>query len=99
MEFLRKLFAALGESSMRNGDNPAASSRFRCVQINVNGASSCAAALEVAGKRFLPHEIPTLPMPECTAETCECSYELFSDRRRIPRIAAQSRTEQPGRRL
>lgn len=85
MEFLRKLFGVQGEDSIREGVTPRSSSSFRCVQINANGKERCAAVIAIRGKRFLPEEIPSLPLPGCDAGACDCSYELFSDRRRVSR--------------
>lgn len=85
MEFLRKLFGIQGEDSIREGLTPRSSSSFRCVQINANGKARCAAAIALRGRRFLPEEIPSLPLPGCDSDACDCSYELFSDRRRVSR--------------
>ena len=87
MDCLQKLFGVKGEDSIRQGETPASSSAFRCVQINANATGGCAAVQAVRERRFLPDEIPSLPLPDCNAATCECSYELFSDRRRVPRPA------------
>ncbi len=44
--------------------------------------TSCAAATLCRNKRFLSHEAPHLPLPECTSRsTCQCVYKHFEDRR------------------
>ena len=64
-------------------------SRYRGVQVNGDRASCCSAAQGVAGKRFLSHEVPTLPLAGCDVDDCQCTYQLFDDRRtqtrRIPK--------------
>jgi len=94
MSFLGKLFGPRAEDSIRQGITPAPSSEFRCVQVNANGDDCCQAALELSGMRFLPEEIPRLPLAGCEADSCNCSYELFSDRRRVPRPGTPQEDEQ-----
>ncbi|HEX9648727.1 MAG TPA: hypothetical protein VGB88_14570 [Alphaproteobacteria bacterium] len=36
----------------------------------------CAAADAVRERRFAVEEVPSLPLPGCTAEDCECTYVL-----------------------
>ncbi|MDH3531411.1 MAG: hypothetical protein OEO82_00700 [Gammaproteobacteria bacterium] len=62
-------------------DNPDNSSKYRGVQVNPNQEICCAAVRAMVGKRFLSHEVPALPLDDCDADDCRCSYELFSDRR------------------
>jgi hypothetical protein len=85
MSFLSKLFGSPAVSTIKDGAAPAPSADFRCVQVNANDAGCCDAVRAIAGKRFLPDEIPDLPLAGCDAESCNCSYELFSDRRAVPR--------------
>ena len=43
---------------------------------------SCSAVKVVGDKRFLSSGVvPRLPLPECTAEKCQCSYVRHQDRR------------------
>jgi hypothetical protein len=47
-------------------------------------------ARELAGRRFLSHEAPRLPLPECSAGTaCPCGYKHYADRRGPPRRAEE----------
>ena len=58
------------------GTNP-----FHAVSIHP-AAEGCAAAAAVKGERFLSEEAPGLPLQECTAPTCHCTYAHHIDRRR-----------------
>jgi hypothetical protein len=77
------------------------------------GDGACCRAEAISGIRFLIDEAPGLPMPSCTAETCNCRYFHFGDRRnflgnrrsgsaleRVPSKAlfAQDRRQGPNRR-
>lgn len=84
MNLLGRLFGTRGQNVAAGSSSSAA--RYRCVRVNVSDAAPCGAARSIAGRKFLPDEIPSLPLPDCDADRCECSYELFSDRRRLPRI-------------
>lgn len=63
-------------------------SRFRGVQLNPNNEDCCEAVRASLGKRFLSDSVPMLPLPECDAGDCGCTYELFDDRRTDIRRAA-----------
>ena len=56
-------------------------SSYRGVQVNRTRVGCCDAVRAIAGKRFLSHEIPMLPLADCDATACGCSYQLFEDRR------------------
>ena len=43
--------------------------------------NACEAAKQLTDKRFLSNEAPKLPLPECTASTCQCRYGHHEDRR------------------
>jgi hypothetical protein len=45
------------------------------------GTYACSAANNIAGHRFLATEAPTLPLPECNADQCECHFIHHNDRR------------------
>lgn len=99
MSFLSKLFGGHAVDAIQDGRAPAPSAEFRCVQVNAHGSSSCEAVRAIAGKRFLPDEIPQLPLAGCDSASCGCSYELFSDRRSVPRqeqVAANDAGERTG---
>lgn len=55
-------------------------SQFRGVEI-VLDESCCTAVKVLVGRRFLSDEVPALPVDQCDADNCKCSYKLFSDRR------------------
>jgi hypothetical protein len=45
-------------------------------------SGACAAAVAVAGRRFLAAEAPLLPLRDCTLPAgCHCRYRKFPDRR------------------
>ena len=53
---------------------------FHAVAIKpTNGC--CGAAQALKGKRFLSAEAPKVPLRECTAPTCTCTYQHYDDRR------------------
>ena len=47
--------------------------------------SACGAAQACKGKRFLSGIAPRLPLAECDAARCDCTYRHFDDRRGSPR--------------
>ena len=55
---------------------------FRATSIRL-GKKPCAAAQALASGRFLVEgdEIPRLPLPECDAAECHCTYAKHRDRR------------------
>ena len=58
-------------------------SNFHAVGIEPAGeGSSCDVALALRGQRFLSGEAPTLPLPDCDAIECNCTYGHYDDRRR-----------------
>jgi len=60
---------------------PAATRRdFRAVSIKC-GTDCCQAAKKLEGKRGFPSQIPRLPLSQCKAETCSCTYVQHRDRR------------------
>ena len=62
-------------------------SEFRAVEI-VTKNGCCGAASELHGQRFLSNDVPLLPLKDCTAANCECSYRLLDDRRADTRRAS-----------
>jgi hypothetical protein len=42
---------------------------------------SCEAVQQLKGKRFLSTEAPALPVQGCAADSCQCRYVHFDDRR------------------
>jgi hypothetical protein len=53
---------------------------YRCVSIH-SRKDACEPAKQLAGKRFLPREAPSLPLANCTATSCRCRYMHHEDRR------------------
>lgn len=45
------------------------------------GHESCEGAKQLAGMRFLAAKAPALPLRDCDAAECRCSYVHFADRR------------------
>jgi hypothetical protein len=56
-------------------------SKYRAVEVITKADSCCGAVQATAGKRFLSDEVPALPVADCDAGECKCSYRLFDDRR------------------
>jgi hypothetical protein len=57
------------------------STDYRAASLQVE-KSSCAAALDLAGTRFLATEIPSIPLKECDRiGDCPCKFRKYSDRR------------------
>jgi len=57
------------------------STDYRAASLQVE-KTSCAAALDLAGKRFLAAEIPAIPLQECDRiGACACKFRKYSDRR------------------
>jgi hypothetical protein len=54
--------------------------RFGAVEIRTRG-NACAAARSLEGQRFLARRAPALPLPDCAAPQCTCSFGKLSDRR------------------
>lgn len=46
------------------------------------GHACCEGAKQLAGMRFLSRKAPRLPLPDCSADVCHCSYLHYPDRRR-----------------
>jgi len=57
-----------------------ANARFRAVRIRA-GEDCCEAARQFGNMRFLCYKAPRLPLPECTAASCQCRYVHYPDRR------------------
>jgi len=55
-------------------------SKYHAVSIKP-GAYACSAANELAGDRFLASEAPSLPLPGCDADDCDCHFTHHKDRR------------------
>lgn len=53
---------------------------YRAAEI-VGDQGACAAAAAIAEKRFLLHEVPRIPLADCTSRKCTCTYVRYKDRR------------------
>ena len=60
--------------------SPKDTAKYHAVSIKP-GAYACRAANEVAGKRFLAAEAPSIPLPACDASECDCHFIHHNDRR------------------
>ena len=54
--------------------------KYHCVAI-IPGNKPCDLVKRLKGKRFLSTEAPILKLDECTAESCQCRYIHYDDRR------------------
>ncbi len=72
--------AASDSAPPRRPDAGTAETRFRAVSIRP-GEGCCEAARQFGRMRFLCAKAPRLPLPECTAATCQCRYVHYADRR------------------
>ena len=59
---------------------PKQGGRFGAVQIRAP-LEACRAAQLLHGHRFLSKDAPKLPLPECSAERCSCTFSKLPDRR------------------
>jgi len=86
LRFLADLLRRSPEPQQATGSRTATStssdsdSRYRAVSIRP-GEECCEAARQFGKMRFLCAKAPRLPVPECTAATCNCRYIHYADRR------------------
>jgi len=59
---------------------PRVGGRFSAVQIRTR-SGACKAAQLLQGQRFLAKDAPTLPLRECKAPRCSCTFSKLPDRR------------------
>ena len=65
---------------------------YHCVSV-VPGRNACKAVRILKRERYFPDEAPPLlPVPGCTAESCQCHYKHHTDRRYRARRAAKAKT-------
>ena len=83
MRIIQRLFGTHQRTAANDPEVKAAGtySRYRGVQVNPGDGGGCAAASALTGQRFLSDDVPSLPLADCDAESCHCTYELFDDRR------------------
>ena len=63
---------------------------YRGVEIIIGSAACCEAVKAIANERFLSDDVPMLPLRDCDAADCRCSYQRFSDRRTEARRASDT---------
>lgn len=68
--------------------NRAEQSPYRGVEVVSHAQTCCQAAKDIRGKRFLSTAAPLLPLKDCDAADCRCSYKRFADRRTDARRAS-----------
>lgn len=73
----------IGKSPARNqpSSNNQPTARYRGVQIVPGLEGCCREAKVAASRRYLSHEVPGLPHESCDFHNCQCTYQLFDDRR------------------
>ena len=54
--------------------------RYRAAAI-LHGNCACSAVKKIGKHRFLASEVPTIPLQDCTAQSCNCKYSRYTDRR------------------
>ena len=72
---------------------------FRAAEIIPGNDGACAAAKELAGKRFLAKKVPMIPLRDCNYSNCHCTYRRHLDRRHINRRASDLGGEVDSKRL
>ena len=84
---------------------------YSAVTIDFGKSDACPAVMRIFGQRFLGEDAPALPLFDCTAEVCSCTFRHYDDRRAGPRRAyeksvvsklyggIENRSEPRGRRL
>ena len=80
MGFLAKLTGKKSDHAPRTPDTRPVS-LYRGVRIVPPVEGCCRTARTYASQRFLADEIPKLPLEQCDAPECRCTYKLFDDRR------------------
>lgn len=55
-------------------------SKYKSVSIRP-GENACAAARKYGNRRLLVSEAPALPLRNCSAQTCDCNFFTYGDRR------------------
>lgn len=63
-----------------NAAGPLFQSQFKCVVVNLC-AHPCKKAREYQSKPILAKDAPSLPLQDCNAITCQCSFLRYDDRR------------------
>ena len=72
--------AAQGQSEGPAGLNRKLLRKFHGVSVKP-GQHACAAVQALAGQRFLPAEVPAVPLKACDVQKCQCAFSHHGDRR------------------
>ena len=72
--------AGQSPSQAPTGLNRKLTRKFHGVSVKP-GQQACAAAKGLAGQRFLPEEVPAVPLKACDLQKCQCAYSHHGDRR------------------
>ncbi len=54
---------------------------YSAVTIYFGKSDACPAVMRIFGQRFLGEDAPALPLFDCTAEVCSCTFRHYDDRR------------------
>lgn len=81
LDRLRKKSDACVKPAASQNDSVEDTQRYRGVEVVANNDACCQAAKDIEGRRFLLSQVPMLPLTDCDAGDCRCTYERFDDRR------------------
>ena len=65
----------------KKGQPVAEKPAYHGVEVLADTERCCQAAKEIVGQRFLSASAPFLPLKDCDAAECRCSYKRYKDRR------------------
>jgi hypothetical protein len=60
---------------------------YPAVSVDIDESDACPAVMKIVGKRILSSAAPALPLVDCTAEVCTCTYRNGDDRRAEDKLA------------
>lgn len=81
LDKFRRNTASYNSPAEKKPDSMAETARYRGVEVVANNDTCCQAANAIEGQRFLLSQVPMLPLADCDAADCRCTYERFDDRR------------------
>jgi len=81
MQLFASLTAKTPARKTKSGKSADNKSEYRAVEVDVKASACCAAVKNIEGNRYLSNEVPMLPLDDCDASDCKCSYKLLDDRR------------------
>ena len=83
-EFLGAVFSVKGSGKSANTATDTEDQKYHAVVVRPS-KYACHWAKALAGHRFLSVHAPPLPLEDCDAAKCECTYAHYADRRKGPR--------------